>query len=142
MLTLFLAHVLGASGIQSIADVPVVPLIAKLGDDAFAVREAADKHLRDLGMLALPQLVKACRHPDPEVAKEALACGAALPESVTVALELLAHPRWDVRAAAARVLGSSGGASCLKAVAAALSVESDPVARKALDEAAQRLAER
>jgi HEAT repeat protein len=61
---------------------------------------------------------------------------------VAVAEAVLAHPRWDVRAAAARVLGASGGAANLAAVRAALRDEQDPVARAALADTAARLAER
>lgn len=128
----------GESGAVELA-ADLLPLVSGL-DGLRASR--AVRALARLGSLSAQALRAAAYHPDPEVAKEALASGAVLPESVEVAMELLSHPRWDVRAAAARVLGASGGASCLRAVAAVLAGETDPVARKAMDEAAQRLAER
>jgi len=102
----------------------------------------AVRALGRLGGISPEAMRAAARHPDPEVIKEALMGGAPLPESVTVAAELLSHARWDVRAVAARVLGASGGADCLRAVRAALAREEDPVAREALVAAAARLAER
>ena len=50
-----------------------------------------------------------------------------------MALSLLRHPSWDVRAAAARVLGTSAGPDCLPAARQALEAAGLIVA--ALDEA-------
>jgi len=121
----------------------LVPIIVKLvcrPDPLLAIR--AVRALGRLGGISPDAMRVAARHPDPEVIKEALIGGTPLPESVAVAAELLAHPRWDVRAAAARVLGASGGAGSLVEVRAALAREQDPLAREVLADAAARLAER
>ncbi|WP_415835443.1 HEAT repeat domain-containing protein, partial [Corallococcus soli] len=69
-------------------------------------------------------------HPDTEVVKAALA------------VSLVGHPRWDVRAAAARVLGDLGRPECLPVLEQALSVEHDALARRALVDAVARLSGR
>ncbi|WP_303626895.1 HEAT repeat domain-containing protein [Myxococcus sp. AM011] len=52
------------------------------------------------------------------------------------------HPHWDVRAAAARVLGESGGPESLGPTRRALEAESDALARQALADAVARLSRR
>jgi HEAT repeat protein/outer membrane protein assembly factor BamB len=47
----------------------VKTLLDRLGDDAFAAREAADRELRQLGRVALPQLREAASSHDAEVAR-------------------------------------------------------------------------
>lgn len=109
-------------------------------DGALAV--AAVRALSRLG-LAIPRvLTSAAGHPDAEVVKAALSAGALSKAGVTLALSLLGHPRWDVRAAAARVLGDSGGPECLDSARQALEAESDALARQTLSDAVGRLSRR
>ena len=72
-------------------------------------------------------------HRDPEVIKEALVVGPSGPEGVAAAAKHLSHPRWDVRAAAARVLSTSPDSRIL--LSSALERETDALAREALVEA-------
>jgi len=72
-------------------------------------------------------------HRDPEVIKEALLAGPSGPEGLAAAAKHLSHPRWDVRAAAARVLSTSPDSRIL--LSSALERESDALAREALVEA-------
>jgi tetratricopeptide (TPR) repeat protein len=53
------------------ADPPVEQLVAELGDDDFATREAAQRELWKRGAAAIPALEKAANDPDPEVARRA-----------------------------------------------------------------------
>jgi HEAT repeat protein len=93
--------------------------------------------------MAVPRVLKnAASHPDAEVVKAALSAGAAAEVGVTLALSLLGHSRWDVRAAAARVLGDSGGPECLDAARQALEAEADALARQTLSDAVERLSRR
>jgi len=87
-------------------------------------------------------LREAAHHADAEVVKAALQAGAVSAEGVALAIELLKHSGWDVRATAARVLGDSGGRESLEAVRAALTVEQDALARRALTDAVERLSRR
>jgi HEAT repeat protein len=107
-----------------------------------ALAGEAVRALGRLGVLTAGALRTAARHQDPEVVKVALSAGAGLSEGVGLALELLAHPRWDVRSAAARVLGEAGGRESLEAVRAALASEEDTLARRALVDAVERLSRR
>ena len=107
-----------------------------------AIAFRAVQSLARLGALYDGALRRAVKHEDPEVVKVALLAGAALTEGVQVAVGLLGHPSWDVRAVAARVLGDSGGLECLPAARAALEAETDGLARRALVDAVHRLSER
>jgi HEAT repeat protein len=109
-------------------------------DGAIAWR--AVQALARLGALRDEVLRKAVGHGDHEVVKAALMAGAASSEGVSLAVELLGHTSWDVRAAAARVLGDSGGPECLPATRAALAAEMDSLARRALVDAVERLSGR
>lgn len=102
----------------------------------------AVQSLARLGALRGTALRGAVAHADHEVVKAALLAGAASAEGVEVALGLLSHASWDVRAAAARVLGDSGGPECLGATRAALAAETDELARRALVDAVDRLSGR
>jgi HEAT repeat protein len=55
---------------------------------------------------------------------------------------LLSHPAWDVRAAAARALATSGDRAALPAIHQALENETDSLARELLLAAAAALAGR
>lgn len=81
-------------------------------------------------------------HSDPEVLKEALAAGAALPGAVQLAVPLLAHPRWDVRSAAARLLSVSGSTELMAPLEEARVKERDVYARQVMDEALEKLKRR
>ncbi|WP_164019373.1 HEAT repeat domain-containing protein [Pyxidicoccus trucidator] len=109
-------------------------------DGALAV--AAVRALSRLGLAVPGVLRNAASHPDAEVVKAALSAGAETEEGVSLALSLLGHPRWDVRAAAARVLGDSGGPECLDAARLALEAEADALARQTLSDAVERLSRR
>lgn len=98
--------------------------------------------LSRLGLIDAAVLSAAGRHPSGEVVQEALIAGATLPEGVALATTLLTSSRWDLRAAAAKVLGASGGADELRAVEAALEDESDALVRDALMEARAQLLRR
>ncbi|MCA2979918.1 MAG: PBS lyase, partial [Myxococcaceae bacterium] len=77
-------------------------------------------------------LTGALAHPDGEVVKQALAAGASSRAVVAAAAGALAHPRWDVRAEAARALAAGGGAEHLPALRAAAGREVEPLAHQAL----------
>ncbi len=109
-------------------------------DGAIAWR--AVQALARLGALRDEVLRQAVFHGDHEVVKAALLAGAASAEGVSLAVGLLGHASWDVRAAAARVLGDSGGPECLPATRAALAAEMDSLARRALVDAVERLSGR
>jgi len=103
---------------------------------------AAVRALSRLGRASPRVLREAAGHPDAEVVKAALLAGAQSPEGVALASSLLSHPHWDVRAAAARVVGDSGGPESLVLARQALEVESDALARRALVDAVARLSRR
>jgi HEAT repeat protein len=109
-------------------------------DGAVAFR--AVQALARLGVLRDEVLLHATAHSDAEVVKAALLLGAASAQGVDLAVKLLGHGSWDVRVAAARVLGDSGGPPCLPAARAALGAETDDLARHALEDAVERLARR
>jgi HEAT repeat protein len=109
-------------------------------DGAVAFR--AVQSLARLGVLRDEVLLRATAHSDAEVVKAALLVGAASAQGVALAVKLLGHGSWDVRVAAARVLGDSGGPPCLSAARAALVAETDDLARHALEDAVERLARR
>lgn len=109
-------------------------------DGALAGR--AIRALARMGTVRPEVLRDAVRHADSEVVKAALQAGAVSAEGVALAVELLGHPGWDVRATAARVLGDSGGRESLEAVRAALASEQDALARRALTDAVDRLSKR
>ncbi|MBM7117572.1 HEAT repeat domain-containing protein [Archangium primigenium] len=106
-------------------------------DGAIAFR--AVRSLARLGVLRDEVLARAVEHEDHEVVKAALQADADHGGGEALALKLLGHGRWDVRAAAARVLADAGGTDCLPAMLSALSVETDTLARRALVDAVERL---
>ncbi|RKH31584.1 PBS lyase [Corallococcus praedator] len=117
--------------------------LVRHGDGALAV--LAVRALAKLGKVGSGMLWDALGHPDTEVVKAALAAltsadGAA--DGAALAVSLVGHPRWDVRAAAARVLGDLGRPECLPVLQQALSVEHDALARRALVDAVARLSGR
>ncbi|WP_434348360.1 HEAT repeat domain-containing protein [Myxococcus virescens] len=120
--------------------VPDLVALTRDADGALAV--AAVRALARMGAAGPGVLREAAGHPDVEVVKAALVAGAESSAGVTMALSLLRHARWDVRAAAARVLGDSAGPECLSAAREALEAESDALALRALSDAVERLLRR
>lgn len=100
-----------------------------------AVALAALDSLATTGQLTVELLLRALEHPGPEVTRRVFELGADQPEVATRALAALAHPRWDVRAAAARLLAVSCPEGCLDALRDALERETDDVARDRLEAA-------
>ncbi|PTL82388.1 HEAT repeat domain-containing protein [Vitiosangium sp. GDMCC 1.1324] len=128
----------GESGaVERVADLEA---LVRHPDGAVAFR--AVQSLARLGALGDEALRSAVAHEDHEVVKAALLAGAASAVCVSLAVGLLGHASWDVRAAAARVLGDSGGRECLPATRAALAAETDALARRALVDAVERLSGR
>jgi HEAT repeat protein len=118
------------------------PLRALAKDPDARLSTRALKALARMGQLDGPTVRTAGGHPDPEVLREALVLGAALPEGVELAQRHLDHPRWELRAAAARVLGASGGRADLPQVERALEREQDGLVRAALEQARAQLGRR
>ena len=118
--------------------------LAELAGDPGSPPEVAAAAVRALGRLGLPDvgvLRRAAHHPDPEVVKEALAVAARHPAAA--AGELLtaaaAHPRWDVRAAAARAMAERLDPSLLAEARRLFSAEGDPLVATVLAEAVRSL---
>ncbi|MCP3057201.1 HEAT repeat domain-containing protein [Myxococcus sp. K38C18041901] len=128
----------GESG--AVDRVPELERLVRHPDGALAV--AAVRALSRLGRVEAKVLREASGHPDEEVVKAVLSAGAVSREGVTLAVSLLEHPHWDVRAAAARVLGDSGGPECLEPARRVLETEPDALARQALADAVGRLSRR
>jgi HEAT repeat protein len=120
--------------------VPDLEVLVSHEDGALAGR--AVRALARIGTIRPEVLRAAAHHADAEVVKAALQAGAVSTEGVSLAVELLSHPGWDVRATAARVLGDSGGRDVLEAVRTALASEQDALARRALSDAVERLSRR
>jgi len=128
-----------AAAIESAAESGAIQVAAQLERLAASVdglrASRAVRALANLGKLGDDLLRSAADHRDPEVVKEALLAAATRPSGLPLAVGLLAHPRWDVRAAAARALAASGNSDCLSAIRSALEREQDPLAGEALSEA-------
>ncbi|HYV43300.1 MAG TPA: HEAT repeat domain-containing protein [Myxococcaceae bacterium] len=128
----------GEARVRSVA--PALGLMVGAEDGLRASR--AVRALARVGGLSEEHLRVALAHRDPEVIKEALACGAALAGAAPLSAGLLGHERWDVRVAAARAIRTCGTSAELPAVRAALEAEADSMVRAALAEAAAQLASR
>jgi HEAT repeat protein len=115
------------------------PLAALVAHPEARVASAAVRALGRADWLDGALLARAAAHPDPEVVKEALTAGAHLPGAEALAAGLLSHGRWDVRAAAARLLTAQGGAGAMAAVEGALGRETDGLVRGLLEAARRRL---
>jgi HEAT repeat protein len=119
-------------------------LVALLAHPDARTAAAAVRALGRMEWLTPELLARAAAHADAEVVKDALVAGAHLPGMEALAGQLLAHPRWDVRAAAARLLTSRAAPATLApatlaAVEAALARETDGLVRGVLEEARLRL---
>src|SRR5262249_44338293 len=119
---------------------PVLEHLAASVDGLRAGR--AVRALASVGKLGDDLLRSAAGHRDPEVIKEALLGAAASSGGLPLALSLLAHPRWDVRAAAARALARSADAQSASAIRSALECEQDPLVAEALNEPLEASARR
>ncbi|MFB1483944.1 HEAT repeat domain-containing protein [Corallococcus sp. RDP092CA] len=131
----------GAAGAKERS--PDLEALVRHGDGALAM--LAVRALTKLGTVGAGVLWDALSHPDAEVVKAALAAltsAEASADGAALAVSLLGHPRWDVRAAAARVLGGLGRPECLPALEHALAVEQDALARVALSDAVDQLSGR
>lgn len=135
------ALLLARLGPQAVAALPA--LIAQLADDDKEAVRAAEVALRRIGPLALPRLVAALRHRQPEVRVRAallLSCrqdyGEGLATAVPALLVALQDPEASVRAEVARTLGEidPGGRSSLGALIDALA-DPDPAVRVAAAQA-------
>lgn len=111
------------------------------GEDGLLAARAL-RTLSRLGKVNPGLLNEAARHPDPEVVKEALSAAALTPGAPGLALTLLEHPRWDVRAAAAQVIAAAGDRDLGDRLKAQLGREADPLVKKALAEALRRITAR
>ncbi len=103
---------------------------------------AAIRAVTRLGGLDLPALERALGHADPEVVKEALAAAPAVSGSSRVVLAVAGHPRWDVRAAAARALAAAGDRSVLAELQSLAASEADRIAAAAFADAIRALSSR
>ncbi|RKH45577.1 PBS lyase [Corallococcus sp. AB050B] len=131
----------GAAGAKERS--PDLESLVRHADSGLAM--LAVRALTNLGTVGAGVLWDALSHHDAEVVKAALAALAsaeASADGASLAVSLLGHPRWDVRAAAARVLGGLGRPECLPALQHAMTLEQDAVAQVALAEAVVRLSGR
>ncbi|MBK7861748.1 MAG: hypothetical protein IPJ65_24655 [Archangiaceae bacterium] len=132
-----------AAACDAAAELKVPAVKARLEEllgagDGFVVL-AALQGLSALGAVDPVQAERALGHADPEVVKAALALFAERPGTAVAAIALLQHPRWDVRAAAARALEVAGTAAAVAALRHALAREQDAMARQIIAAAAARL---
>jgi HEAT repeat protein len=116
------------------------PALARLaGDGATApeVAAAAVRALAEMGALQPGVLERAAQHPDPEVVKEAVAAAVAMAGAPGASLLLTsaAHPRWDVRRAAAHAIARRGDPLLLDAVRRLAAAEEDSLVSEALVDA-------
>ena len=100
-----------------------------------AVALAALDALATTGFLTVELLLHALEHPGAEVTRRVFELGADFPDVVSRAKAALGHPRWDVRAAAARLLEVACPDDCVEGLRDALERETDDVARERLDAA-------
>jgi HEAT repeat protein len=107
-----------------------------------AISFRAVRSLARLGVLRNEVIQRAVTHEDHEVVKAALLAGAGSAGGEALAVGLLGHANWDVRAAAARVLADSGQTRFLPPLLNALASEMDALARRALVDAVERLSGR
>ena len=114
------------------------PALAELAGDAGAPPDAvaaAVRALAELGAAEVEVLERAARHADPEVVKEAVAAAARVAGGATILLTAAAHPRWDVRRAAAAALGRRGDPALAATARRLGSAEDDPLVAEAFAEA-------
>ncbi len=122
------------------ASIQLSPQLEQLAASVDGLRAArAVRALARMKSLSLELWRSAISHRDPEVIKEALLAAPTNPECAAAAVELLAHDRWDVRAAAARALSASHRPDLRLLLSAALERETEALAREALAEACNAL---
>ena len=111
-------------------------------DDA-AVALAAFEALSWLGFGSSTEVLSVVLvHRDDELLKTALRLAAHEPMVAAAALKAVEHPKWGVRAEAARALAVSGSAAAVVPLQAALEREPDELTRSALRAALEQLAAR
>ncbi len=116
-----------------------VGAVADRSDAPPLVAAAALRALSRLGAATPAALSRGLAHPDPEVAREAVAAAARLPGEAGVALlvEAAGSPRWEVRLAAARAMAGRGEGAVREAAARLAGQEPDALVARAFAEAAQ-----
>lgn len=136
------AEALGAYGRPE--SVPPLAAIVAEGVAAPVVLVAALRGLVALGAVSRREVERALRHPDPEVAKEAVGAAARLEGEDGRALlgEAARSDRWDVRNAVARAIAARGDPELEGLARERAAVEGDPLVAKAFAAAAEALARR
>jgi HEAT repeat protein len=132
---------LAATAAAELAAEGSLPRLVELTRHAEAsVVLAALSALSLLSALSDELLLHAAAQGDPEMLKQVFALGADRPAVLHLALTALAHPRWDVRVSAGRLLAVAGGEAELARLREAALAESDPVARESLERVLHALA--
>jgi HEAT repeat protein len=105
---------------------------------------ASLRGLAALGALTVATATRALAHPDPEVAKEAVAAAGRIAGEEWVALlrEAARSGRWDVRHAVARAIADRGDPALLTLARELASADGDPLVVRAFSAAADALARR
>ncbi len=136
------AEALGASGRREYA--PALARLVTGGAAAPVVVLAALRGLATLGAPVSAAVARALVHPDPEVAKEAVAAAARLAgeEGAELLREAARSERWDVRHAVARAVAERGDASLLPLARELAASDGDPLVANAFAAAAASLARR
>ena len=115
-------------------------LDAALGDDGL-VALAAVEALREIGGPAARGVARVFARPEPELAREAVAClaehGGA--DDLTPLVGLLGHAEWSVRAEATLALAERRQLRAVPAILRRLEMEEDEFVRAAILRALQRL---
>ena len=136
------AEALGASGRPEYAAALAQRVNAE--DASPSVVLAALRGLAALGALTVAVVARALAHPDPEVAKEAVAAAAGLAgeEGAALLRDAARSERWDVRHAVARALTERGDPALLAFAREHATSDGDPLVAKAYAAAAEALARR
>lgn len=134
---------LAASAAAELPYREAVPRLAALaGHHEPGVVLAALTALGRLGELPDAVLLAAAARGEPELERYVFELGAERPAVVARAVARLAHPRRDLREAAARALAVAAGQAEQGALRAARALEADPAIGRWLDAALERLAHR
>ena len=118
------------------------PLGELVGSKRPGVALAALKGLQALHAEELIGVLdEAMEHPDTEVVKQVLYVSfqSEDPSSAARLAAGLSHPAWDVRVRAARLLGEGQADTALPTLTTRLDVETDDLARNAVEEAIRKL---
>lgn len=122
-------------------DARALAALAGSSEEAAPVVAAALHALGAIGAAPADVVARAARHPDLEVAKEAVRAAARVPGpgGERVIREAAASPRWDVRQAAARAMAERGDRALAAEAARAAAAETDPLVARAFADAARAL---